>query len=72
MCGREEEFRLYHCVSLWGPRFDSRAIHLEFVGNKVIMRDVFLHIFQLSSVGVMLPILHIHTYLPLVLYNLST
>jgi hypothetical protein len=73
MCGREEEFSLYHCVSLWGRRFDSRAVHLEVVGEQSDTEtDFFLHRFLLSPVGVMLPILHTHIYLPLALYNLST
>jgi hypothetical protein len=38
MCGREEECRVYHGLLLWGPRFDSRAVHLEFMECKLALR----------------------------------
>jgi len=63
-CGREEECRVYHGFLLWGPRFDSRAVHLKFVEHKVALRQIFCHIFQLSSVGIMLSVLHTYIYLP--------
>jgi hypothetical protein len=63
MCGREEECRVYHGVLLW-PRFDSRAVHLEFVENKVALGQIFCHIFKLLFVGIMLSVLHTYIYLP--------
>jgi hypothetical protein len=44
MCGREEECRVYDDVLLWGPRFDSRAVHLEFAEYRVAQADFLPHI----------------------------
>lgn len=63
MCGREEECRVYHDVLLWRPRFDSRAVHMEFAKYKVALRQIFCYIFQLLSFGMMLSVLHTHIYL---------
>ena len=42
MCGREEKCRLYHGLSLCGPRFDFMAVHLEFVVYKMALEHIFL------------------------------
>jgi hypothetical protein len=63
MCGREEECRVYDDVLLWGPRFDSRAVHLEFAEYVVALRQIFCHIFQLLYVGMILSVLHTRIYL---------
>jgi len=50
-------------MMFWGPRFDSRAVHMEFAKYKVALRQIFCHIFQLLSVGMMLSVLHTHIYI---------
>jgi hypothetical protein len=64
MCGREEECRVYYYgVLLWGSRFDSRTVHLEFVAYKVALRHTFCHIFHLLSIGIMLSVFHTYNYI---------